>query len=475
MATLTATVSSDSINLSNGSPYAFITLRGGSGPDVRRVTTRGPMQHGDTDRGYRLGPRDMELVVGFRATTDAILDGYRKTLTSFFKPLKGTPVKLLYTRDDAAPRQVDCHVVGDIKIDLVPEYRPGHYHRATIRLYAPDPAWYNPTQGSVTVLGTSLVASQWYYGGGAVGSAQVVEQGTAPTQGQVWTYTGTPSMAALGDGYTIAFRSGRETITDGKLAFHAGAGGGSPSFTFRTLETTDYVAGAYYVGGYWPLGTAAMLAGTNNYFLSAKVETGNLHTIILYRNSEGLVYYIDDAGFNFALAGTARRWRSDATNSAPSRWSEALHKYAVYVPALTPDQMSAVSTLMDLSPSETNAQVLPIAYQGNLPEYPTIAITGPVTNPSITNLATGETLDFGTITIGAGTTYMIDTRYGQKSVLVGTVSHYGEMTKESDLAEFHIAPNPEALGGTNIFYLDGTAMSAATRFSVAYYNRYTSY
>lgn len=476
MATLTATVSSTSINLSNGAPFSFITLQGGGGANIRRVTSRGPAQHGDTDKGYRLGVRELELVVGFKASTDAILDGYRDTLTQFFKPLTSTPVKLLYTRDDAAARQLDCYTVGNIKIDLVPEYRPGHYHRATIRLYAPDPSWYNPTQGSVTVLGTSLVASQWYYGGGVVGSAQVVEQGTVPSQGQAWTYTGTPSMATFGDSYTIAFRSGQESFSGvEKFAFYAGALLGSPSFAFYTYETTDYVAGAFYEGGNWPLGTAAMPAGTNNYFLTASVEESGVHAFQFYRNSGQVLFYVDDPAFDFALAGTARRWRSDAANNASTRWDEALHKYAVFVPGLFPNQIDAVNALMALSPSETNAQVLPIPYAGNLREYPTIAITGPVTNPSVTNLATGQTLDFGTITIGAGTTYYIDTRYGQKTVLMGTVSKLGELTADSDLSEFHIAPSPEATGGTNVFYLNGTAMSAATRFSVAYYDRYTGF
>jgi hypothetical protein len=472
---LTATVGSTTINLSNRAPFAFRTLRGGGGVDIRRVTIQGPAQDGDTDRGYRLGPRDLELVVVFTATTNAILDGYRDTLTQFFKPLVSTPVELTMTLDNGNVRQLDVYPRGDapVNIRLTPELRPSHTHEAVISLRAPDPAFYNPTQGSVSVVGTSLTGAQWWLAGGAIGSAQAVEYGTVPTQGQVWTYTGTPNMTT--EGYTIAFRSGRETITDGKLAFHAGAGGGSPSFAFHTEGTSNYAVGMYYAGGYAQNGTAAMAAGTNNYFLSAYAYLGLYHEATLYRNST-LPFAVGGAGDgddDFTLGGTARRWRSDATNSVGSRWSEDLHRYAVYVPQLNPNQINALSTYMSLSDSTTDAQTLPIAYNGNLPEYPTISIRGPVTNPSVTNLTTGEILDFGTVVIGAGTTYVINTHPQYRTVYAGTVNKRRELTQDSDLDSFHI--DPAAVGGTNVLYLNGTAMGTATAFTVTWYERYSSF
>jgi len=466
MANLTATVGSSSLTLYGGNPYSLVSARGMSSAAVRRVTSRGPAQDGDTDLGYRLAPRTIELTIGIRATSDILLDGYRQTFTSFFKPLPSTPIQLRYTGDNAAVRQIDCYTVGDIKLNLNPEHRPGHYHEATVTLRAADPAWYNPTQGSVTVLGTSFVGATWWLAGGAIGTAQVVEYGTAPTQGQVWTYTGTPDSTASPGAYTIAIRSGQESLSAGKFAFFAGDGDGDPSVSIHTYFTVSAVYGygnPNNSGGR----NFSMPSGTSNYIFST---LGTTYTRG-YIDGTALPDSVYSA-VSMSIEGTARRWRSDATNSVGSRWSEALEKYAVYVPALDTSQIAALNEFMNIPAGNTDTQYLAISYVGNLPEYPIISLTGPATNPSITNLTTGETLDFGTITIGAGTTYMIDTRYGYKTVLDGTVSRRYQLTEDSDVATFHLAPTT---GGTNVLFLDGTAMGTATRFSVAYYNRYTSF
>lgn len=466
---LAAIVGSTTVTLSDGAPFTLRAARGMGGADIRRVTTRGAAQHGDTDKGYRLNPRQIELVIGFRATTDAILDGYRDTLTSIFKPLPATPVKLRVTRDDGVVRQIDCNVVGPIVIKLLPEHRPGHYHEAKIQLRAADPAWYNPTAGSVSVVGTSLIASQWWLAGDAIGSAQVAEYGTAPTQGQVWTYTGTPLTTSPG-GYTVAFRSAQEAITDGKYAFFAGDASGSPALSWSTSGTTHYQLSATYPTGGDNLGTI-MAPGTHNYYVSYLPYSFTESEIYIQRDAQAIFIRYGD----YIFSGTARRWRSNAANDVSSRWSNALDKYAVYVPALAQAQVIALDTFMNFAEGEVNKQTIPIAYLGDLPEYPSLSITGPVTNPSITNLATGHTLDFGTITIGAGTTYVISTAYGQKGVFAGTVNKDFELTNESDLGEFYLAPAPTAAGGTNILYLNGTAMGTATRFAATYYHRYSSF
>lgn len=490
---VTATVGSDSINLHDGAPFSIQSIRGAGGVNIRRVTIQGPTQDGDTDRGYRLGTRDLELVVIFKATDDATLDGYRDTLTSFFKPLTHTPVKLRITRDDAAVRQVDCYARGTSPVDirLVPELRPGHTHRATISLRATDSPWYNPTGGSISVVGTSLTAAQWWLAGNAIGSAQVVEHGTAPTQGQVWTYAGTPSMdndSPAAGGYTIAFRSGQESIATAKYAFYAGDLDGTPSISFSTGGTIagyPYAVGVDHVGANYPgifAGSSFMPAGTHNYFvffvLRGIPNSGKPHYVSAYRNS---VYDLDNEmpGIHFgtlteyALSGTARRWRSNGANDASSRWTEALTRYAVYVPALTFSQMEVLNTYMSLPDDTADAQTLPISYAGNLPEYPIISISGPVSRPSVTNLSTGHTLDFGTIVIGAGTTYVINTNPQHRTVLAGTVNKRGELTADSDLSEFNLSPH--VTGGTNVLYLNGTAMGEATAFTVTWNDRYSSF
>jgi hypothetical protein len=117
-------------------------------------------------------------------------------------------------------------------------------------------------------------------------------------------------------------------------------------------------------------------------------------------------------------------------------------------------------------------QILSIPYDGNSPDYPTISITGPITGASILNTSTGDVLDFGTVAIGAGTTYVINTNPVYRTVLYGTVSKRGELSSNSDLDTWSIVPSPIAAGGTNTIAVTGTNTGTATQVSIVYYNRY---
>lgn len=479
MGTLAAIVGSTTVTLNNGSPFSLLSARGMAGPPVRRITQQGPSQDGDTDLGYRLGPRNIELVIGFSATTDALLDGYRDTLTGIFKPLSSTPIKLRWTRDDTEVRQIDCYTVGNVKIDLIPEHRPGHYHRATVRLYAPEATWYGPTAGSGSVVGTAYTAGSWWLAGGAIGSAQVKEYGTFPTQGQVWTYSGTPTdpytayLAGSTGGYTIAVRGTAEPITDGKFMFFAGSASGTPAVSVSTSGTTHYLLGANSPDGGFYLGTIMPASGTHNYYTRwyyYSIEPTNVAAV--ERNRD---FGWGTINVNYNMSGTARRWRSNATNTAASRWTSDIERYAVFVPALTNSQLEALDTYMSLGTTSTDGSNLAVAYGGDMPDYPTLSIRGPISSPSVTNVSTGHVLDFGTITIGAGTTYVINTHPLYKSVLAGTVSKIGELSADSDLGEFHLGPAPAVTGGTNVLLLSGTAMGTATLLSITYYNRFLSF
>lgn len=473
--TLHAIVGGTTTHLSNGSPFSLLSARGLGGGPVRRVTARGPSQHGDTDLGYRLQPREVELELGFQATTDAILDGYRDTLMSIFKPLSSTPIWLRVTRDDGEGRQLDCYAVGEIKIDLVPEHRPGHYHRATVRLRASDPSYREINAGTVTVTGSASLDTNWQLAGGAIGSAQVLMSGSVPAQGEAWSYAGT--IAGTGS-WTLALRMGTETLaTPGsglKYAFYVDNSGFNTDFFFGADASQ-------FFGNNQAYGPYVMAAGTNNYFVRYEYD-GFWDSAVrqgIDRNtaesSNIPTYTPSDWAGTVLLAGTARRWRSDASNSAASRWSGTIHRYALYSPSLSYQQINALTPFLAGTVGGTIAQTLTVPYEGNLVEYPIISITGPVSSPRLTNTITGDTLDFGTIAIGAGTTYVIDTRYGYKTITAGTVNKRSELTDDSDLATWGLMPAPLAPGGTNTIVAYGSAVGTATRFEVVYYNRYSSF
>ncbi len=123
--------------------------------------------------------------------------------------------------------------------------------------------------------------------------------------------------------------------------------------------------------------------------------------------------------------------------------------------------------------SSTLNQTLTVPYLGNFKSNPVIRITGPITNPVITNLMTGEKLDFTGITIPAGTTYIIDTRYGYKTVVDQTgANQINKLTSDSNLTSFHLEVDPLAGGGLNSIRATGTVVNAATTVYMIYYNRY---
>lgn len=116
-----------------------------------------------------------------------------------------------------------------------------------------------------------------------------------------------------------------------------------------------------------------------------------------------------------------------------------------------------------------------ITYTGTWLEYPTITLTGPMDGPVITNLATGEViaLDYN---IPAGVTVTITLTYGNKTVtdnlgnnLIGTV------TPGSDLATWHLAPDPEAPGGVNPVNVSAGSVGAPADATITWYERYIGF
>jgi len=114
-----------------------------------------------------------------------------------------------------------------------------------------------------------------------------------------------------------------------------------------------------------------------------------------------------------------------------------------------------------------------ITYLGTWMTFPTIEIDGPMSGPTIENLATGEKITLN-YQILDGETVTIALPFGNKTVtnnlganLAGTVS------TDSDLAAFHIAPHPEAPGGVNQIHVIGTdAILGTTQIRLSFYTRY---
>ena len=132
-----------------------------------------------------------------------------------------------------------------------------------------------------------------------------------------------------------------------------------------------------------------------------------------------------------------------------------------------------VPGLVEIRFGRGNIDLTPnINYTGTWESLPIIEIRGPLDNPIIDNVTTGEKVELA-YNVPPYRTVTIDLRYGYKTVqddlgnnLIGTV------TTDSDLATFHIAPNPEAPLGVNAMRFRGNNANSATLITLRYYTRY---
>jgi hypothetical protein len=111
-------------------------------PDLHRLDERGPMQHGSTDRGYRLDPRYPTYVFGITAMSRAQLWDRRAELLRIFRPSQSIIMKHVLENDDV--RYLDCVVSGGMKMPAQ-DRRAGIFQKAAVVLKADDPTFYDPT------------------------------------------------------------------------------------------------------------------------------------------------------------------------------------------------------------------------------------------------------------------------------------------------------------------------------------------
>lgn len=152
---------SNTLSLTGRAPLDLVSIQGIGSAPTRRLVERGPFQDGDTDVGFRVDARMINLVLFFQAETAALADTYRDLVHAQFRGLSA-PLKLRYTRDDGATRQIDCFVSGIVDAPDDDQSRIGHSQKIGVQLRAPDPIWYDPNGASVAMLGGSATGASGF-------------------------------------------------------------------------------------------------------------------------------------------------------------------------------------------------------------------------------------------------------------------------------------------------------------------------
>lgn len=133
-------------NLSDNQDYLLTGIDGIAAAPVVRISERGPMQHGESDLGYRLQPRTIALALVAKGGDDAAWFARRNALMTIFRS-SDSPLKLRITNGDMV-RQIDCYLNGTMEMTPEIGLSPG-WQRVGIELIAPDPTWYDPDGESV--------------------------------------------------------------------------------------------------------------------------------------------------------------------------------------------------------------------------------------------------------------------------------------------------------------------------------------
>lgn len=141
----------------HGPPSRVVMSEEGFGmPPLEYVTDRAPFQHGDTVRDFFVGVRPVQLVIlqnfasrsAYWTGRNALIDAIRPNrITSF-----STPGHLLYLLANGERRQLD--VFPDSGPGFAPKqdgWRAWSFTEV-LRFTAHDPAWYNPTLQTSSVV-----------------------------------------------------------------------------------------------------------------------------------------------------------------------------------------------------------------------------------------------------------------------------------------------------------------------------------
>ena len=226
-----------SYDLTDMTTYSPNAWQGFGMAPLHRVTTRGPMQHGETDVGFRLDART--IVLSLNVDSDDLETAYdnRETLFAAFAPTTD-PLILQVTYPGSRTRAIECYLLDGLSGDSAE--MQAYFQIVTVRLYCPDPVWYDPTLASRTFElggggGTGGVVPYevpYYLGASTLDASETIPYGgnwltypevviTGPIRDCIITNNSTDEKLDLtgttigsSDQYTIVLEYGYKTVTD---------------------------------------------------------------------------------------------------------------------------------------------------------------------------------------------------------------------------------------------------------------------
>lgn len=132
--------------LDDGSLAYLLAYDGWGLPSMHRLQTRGPLQHGEFNLGFRLDARTGQLVLLVKGDSRADMLSRTEALIRLFRPASDTPV-LEWSYGDII-RLIDVVTIGDMTVPSSDQ--SGFSQKVVITLKANDPTFYSPTDQTIT-------------------------------------------------------------------------------------------------------------------------------------------------------------------------------------------------------------------------------------------------------------------------------------------------------------------------------------
>jgi len=431
-------------------------------PPARRLKTRSPQQHGATDLGFRYDEREMRLGFFFNAGNPASAVAKRDEIYSFWRSLESTPIQLRYTRDDNTVRQIDCYVTGVLDMPWNPNENQMGNQDFVVQVEAADPLWYDPVQDSTSFSQADNL--DWWLALGTVTGSNVAEHVEEPAQDQSFD---NGILIANGSPWAIYFHTEIDSFPVGtEVPYRSvSTSGGVTSFmTSGSLNSSSSNSIYSLEGGFAEAMHGVFVTGNRHYAIVSNGVTTRVFRDGVEFGSVLYAYGIDGSKAN----STWRGW-----GGGINLWTPEISHGAIFDIALNANQLASLISAVDGIEAGSIGASKTITYNGSFLAYPIVTIIGPITDPVLTNVSTGEDLDFTGITIAGGDSYTIDCRFGYKTVRnAAGANKRADLTAASDLETFHLGADPEVGGGVNAFTLTGTGTDSNTLVTVAYRERF---
>jgi hypothetical protein len=451
-------------------------------PPIDYITQRGTFQHGQTVKDYFLQPRTIQLLIdqsfcdrdgqwaGRASLLDAIRPNRQLTATGV------TPGTLRRILSDGSIRDLSVFISDGPTFD--PDLSDGwqeHSFKEVLRFIAHDPVIYDPTLQSyiedfvdvnhVLNLQINDVNDEFKV---ANDNANWINAGWGNFY-FIGYYTNTFKKIGVGlkfNGLTIPPGS---IITSSVLSVKSKNGSAFTTVNGRITGNKEINPAIFssladyqsrrgtVVGGVDDLKITTAQVDWDaiaNFAANTWYDSPEIKTIIQelinqtgWLSGQSAALFVDD---------------HEARGTQSNNVNRDLQPFA-YSPANAPKLHIEYST----------AGILTIPYVGTWLSYPKIVITGPLNDAVITHLETGEKIQLD-YNIPAGRVVTIDLAYGEKTVKDDLgVNLIGVLTSDSDLATFHIAPDPEIVNGLNHISIAGTSESiGTTQIEIQFLNRY---